>query len=48
MFYGDLNSPEVPISSKNSTTFRERLKTRYFLATSIVGREHAWNREWIL
>ncbi len=51
MFYGfDLEgSPEVPGNSKNSTTFWARLqKTLSFLATSIVEREHAWNRQWII
>ena len=49
MFYGlDLEGlPEVQSNSKNSTTFWGRLKRRCFLATSIVEREHAWNRQWI-
>jgi hypothetical protein len=38
--------PEVPVNSKDSTTFWGRLQ-RTFLATSIIGREHAWNRQWI-
>ena len=40
-------SPEVSVNSKHSTTSWGRLQTRCFLATSIVGREHAWNRQWI-
>jgi hypothetical protein len=47
MFYGlDLEGlAEVQSDSKNSTTFWGRLKGVVFLATSIVEREHAWNRQ---
>jgi hypothetical protein len=47
MFYGlDLEGlPEVQSNSKNSTTFWGDSKTSCFLATSIVEREHAWNRQ---
>src|SRR5215510_1137982 len=38
---------EAPGNSKNSTTFWGRLQKTLFLATSIVRREHAWNRQWI-
>jgi hypothetical protein len=34
-------------NSKNSTPFCGRLQNTLFLATSIVWREHAWNRQWI-
>jgi hypothetical protein len=37
----------APCNFKNSTTFCGRLQKILFLATSIVWREHAWNREWI-
>jgi hypothetical protein len=49
MFYGlDLEgSTEVPVNSKDSTTFWRRLQKTFFLAASIVEREHAWNRQWI-
>ena len=47
-FYGDLNDRPECRYSKNSTTFVGRLpKCVCFLATSIVEREHAWNRQWI-
>jgi hypothetical protein len=45
MFYDLEGLPEVQSNSKNSTTFWGRLKRRCFLATSIVEREHAWNRQ---
>ena len=38
---------EAPGNSKNSTPFWGRLQKALFLATSIVEREHAWNRQWI-
>jgi hypothetical protein len=41
------DGPEVVVNSKNLTPFSEKLERRCFLATSIVEREHAWNRQWI-
>ena len=39
--------PRREFNSKDSTTFWGRLQKTLFLATSIVWREHAWNRQWI-
>jgi hypothetical protein len=40
-------SPELQLISKIRLLSGGGSKRRCFLATSIVEREHAWNRQWI-
>jgi hypothetical protein len=48
LFFLDLEgSPEVQLISKIRLLSGGGSKRRCFLATSIVEREHAWNRQWI-